>query len=579
MSQSDISDNLHAAVFRAQIDQLYLQLPRVLAYSLLVALVMSFMFANVLPASRIATWMVTMLIVLLVRTVLYFHYRHNQRNHPDVYWARRFVLLAGLSGIVWGMAGVALFVPERLELQALILLVLAGMGAGSAAVLPMYLPAFYAYFPVSMAPAGVMLVSQGESFHVMMGIFDAIFVLGLLTFGRAVGDAFRSSLEFRFENIELVKILQVQTQELERANLAKSKFLAAASHDLRQPMHALTLFAEVLDREASDEKISALADSIRTSVNALVRLFDSLLDISRLDAGVLIPEISIFRVQDVIDRVIIDCRPQADEKGLELSHGECPCFTETDPVLLERILRNLVSNAIRYTTVGRVCINCHDSEDMLKISVSDTGAGIPAGEQENIFQEFTQLGNPERDRSKGLGLGLSIVRRLARLLNHPLELNSKPDEGTTFVLQLPLRVALNRDRVMEPVVSPVNPGSCVLVVDDDTEVRAGMSALLVSWGYRVITTASADEAEAVLKSGQSQPDAMIVDFRLPENRSGTQFIRHLHETIDIAIPALLISGDTEPSRLQEAKYLGLELLHKPVAPARLRAWLNNATQR
>jgi len=288
--QSDkptVSTDLTAAVFKAQIDHLYRQLPRVLAYSVLVMLLLALMFRDAVPVIQIIVWLVAMVSVLLVRVALYFYYRSHHDDLPvrrwDLpvrRWARWFVLLAGFSGLVWGMAGIALFAPERLELQALILLVLAGMGAGSAAVLPMYLPAFYAYFPISMIPACVMMFIQGDSFHVFMGIFGVIFTLGLLTFGRAVGEAFRDSLGLRFENDELVSVLQSQKAELERVNMAKSKFLAAASHDLRQPLHALSLFSEVLDRQATDRNIRELAGNIRSSVGALERLFAALLDIS-----------------------------------------------------------------------------------------------------------------------------------------------------------------------------------------------------------------------------------------------------------------------------------------------------------
>ena len=573
-----VPPDLNAAVFKAQIDHLYQQLPRVLAYSVLVMLLLLLMLRDAIPASHMAGWLVAMIIVLLARTSLYFRYRFHRNDLSDCHWARWFVSLAGISGLVWGMAGVVLFAPAHLELQALILLVLAGMGAGSAAVLPMYLPAFYAYFPISMIPSGVMMFMQADRFHVFMGVFDIVFMMGLLTFGRAVGEAFRNSLKLRFENIELVRELQYQKDELERANLAKSKFLAAASHDLRQPMHALSLFSEVLDRQANDLKMRHLADNIRSSVNALERLFATLLDISRLDAGVLSPEIESIPVHAVIKRVINDCIPDAVNKQLDL-RSECSEFyTESDPILLERILRNLVNNAIRYTQAGSVTIRCEQASGCILLTVEDTGIGIASDQQESIFEEFVQLDNPERDRSKGLGLGLSIVRRLAGLLDHPLMVQSQPGHGARFTLQLPVREhpQPGQKESQHAIAEPYTRlDRVVLVIDDDPEVRAGMQLLLDSWGCTVTCAATAEEA-LQFAAGDTLFDAMVTDIRLPGDERGTRLVGTLRKLQGREVPALLVTGDTEPARLLEAQEYGLELLHKPVKPARLRAWLQKA---
>lgn len=562
-------------VFKAQIDHLYQQLPRLLAYSLLVSLALSVMLRNAVPASHVIGWFSTMLIFLLLRLLLFLLHRKNTRNNSTRYWSRLYVLFAGISGLIWGSAGVVLFAPAELELQALILLVLAGMGAGSASVLPMYLPAFYAYLPASMIPSGVMMLLQRDNFHVFMGIFDFIFLFGVLAFGRAIGDAFQSSLKLRFENIDLVAELERQKAELERANLAKSKFLAAASHDLRQPMHALSLFSELLEHDAPDQRTRELAIHINGSVTVLERLFSALLDISRIDAGVLKPDMEIFPLRRVVDRVFSDSLPVAEEKGLLLHVEYCDDFTESDPTLLERILRNLVTNSIRYTESGQVTIRCQSDAQHVLLSVEDTGVGIAADQQEYIFEEFTQLENPERDRSKGLGLGLSIVRRLAELLEHPLELESHAGRGARFSLTLPLRSAPQQTAANphpgEPEVS-TRLRLAVLVIDDDQDILEGTRQLLESWGCEVLCAATA-EAALEIAQGEQPLDALVTDFRLPEHARGTQLVASIRQIRNRQIPALLITGDMEPARLQEAQSLDLELLHKPVRPARLRAWL------
>jgi signal transduction histidine kinase/CheY-like chemotaxis protein len=562
----------------AQVDHLYRQLPRVLGYTLLVMCLLAYMTSGGVPVVNVVVWMCAMLVVVLLRVVLYLRYRSAASDPLDGPWAGRFVFFAGLSGFIWGLAGILLFAPDHLELQALVLLVLAGMGAGSAAVLPMYLPAFYAYFPISMAPAGVMMFLQGGSFHVIMGIFDVVFIVGLLSFGRAIGDAFRTSLTLRFENVELVAELRSQKEAAERANRAKSKFLAAASHDLRQPMHALRLFSETLSRRVTEPDVRRLATSIGTSVDVLARLFNALLDISKLDAGVLVPQITDFRVAKLITQVANDCRADAGEKGLYLEVADCPHVVRSDATMLERILRNLVTNAVRYTQRGGVAIRCLADAGSLRIEVADTGVGIPAEARDDVFQEFYQLDNPERDRTRGLGLGLSIVRRLADLLGHPVEFQSEPGIGSVFAITLPLASGPALSRPADSRTEPVPPphfNRAVLVIDDDAEVREAMRTLLEDWGCRVWLAADEAGALAQLESGEELPHAVVVDFRLPSGLTGVDVVQRIHERFSPDIPALLISGDTEPRRLQEAQASGLELLHKPVEPARLRAWLGN----
>ena len=563
------------AVLHVQIDHLYRQLPYLLIFSLPVALGLALMLRSAVPMEVVRAWLLVTIIFVLARLFLYLRYRKNDRQRPARYWAYWYVVLAGISGLVWGSVGVFLFVPGNLELQTLVFLVLAGLGAASVSVLPMYLPAFYAYLPASLIPAGAMMLNQGNDFHLAMGIFVFIFLLALLTFGRATGAAFRNSLELRYENIELVSMLEKQKNDLQLANLAKSKFLAAASHDLRQPLHALSLFSELLGKQAKDQQTRELADRISGSVSVLDRLFSALLDISRIDAGVLKPEFELFPIRRVAERVYSDSLPKARAKNLDLYLDCEEVYTESDPTLLGRILRNLVSNSIRYTPSGNVTIRCKPLGHSLQLSVIDSGIGIAANQKEIIFEEFTQLGNPERDKTQGLGLGLSIVKRLANLLRHPLELHSEPGKGTRFSLTLPY--------IERPILRPARPESkfaakgvqlalSVLVVDDDLDILEGTRQLLESWGCTVVTAATSENA-IQLAGEMKQLDALVTDLRLPEHEWGTQLVQSIRELRGSHIPSLLITGDLEPERLQEAREFSLDLLHKPVRPARLRAWL------
>jgi len=346
-----------------------------------------------------------------------------------------------------------------------------------------------------------------------------------------------------------------RTQELDAANKAKTRFLAAASHDLRQPMHALGLFVAQLRGCIAEPGTLALVGKVESAVTALQELLDALLDISRLDAGVVVPATADFRLQPLLTRLESAFAPQAESKGVRLRAAPTRLAVRTDPVLLERILINLLANAVRYTEHGGVLIGCRRRGANVRIEVCDTGVGIAESHRESIFQEFYQIGNPERDRRKGLGLGLAIATRLARLLDSRIELASRPGKGSVFAIEL--------------------RGVRVLVVDDDTLVRDAMTSLLKQWGCEVWSAGRGAEAESLLTQQRITPDAVICDYRLPDGETGIDVIRRLREIAGAGLPAALVTGDTAPERLREATDSGFALLHKPVQPAKLRLLLEH----
>lgn len=370
--------------------------------------------------------------------------------------------------------------------------------------------------------------------------------------------------------------IEERTRQLTLANQAKTRFLAAASHDLRQPMHALGMFISQLRDMISFPEARKIVDHAELSVAAMESLLNALLDISRLDAGILTPRFEDFPVVVLLDRMENSFGPSAREKGLSFHVMPCSAWVHSDPVLLERILMNLVSNAMRYTEQGGIVIGCRRRSERLRIEVWDSGSGIPKDKQREIFQEFFQLANPERDRTKGLGLGLAIVERLAHLLNHHLDLASTPGRGSVFAVE-----ALRAES--RPVTDILNamqavPGALdnvfAVVIDDEAMVREGMRGLLTSWGCHVLTAASGEEALARLEEHERMPDLIISDYRLPDNETGIEAIQRIQASLPVEIPAVLISGDTAPERLTEAKASGYHLLHKPVQPARLRTLLS-----
>ena len=361
-------------------------------------------------------------------------------------------------------------------------------------------------------------------------------------------------------------------KQLETANLAKSRFLAAASHDLRQPLHALGLFVAQLRGRVKAAERDRIVERIDASVAAMNELFNELLDIAKLDAGVLAPNRSEFPIAHVLDRIETNFAGPARDKALRLSVLPSAAWVCSDPILLERILLNLVSNAVRYTSRGGVLVGCRKRGDMLRIEVFDTGPGIPADQQQDIFGEFYQVAGAERDRRGGLGLGLAIVDRLCRLLDHPVELTSTVGRGSRFAVSVPAVAAQARPVARMPSIVPdALSGKLVVVVVDDLLVLEGMGGLLRAWGCDVVTAPS--EAAAVVGLAKRRPDLIICDYRLGNGATGFDVIARLRRLCGAAVPAFLVSGDTAPERLREARAGGYHLLHKPLQPAALRTML------
>jgi two-component system, sensor histidine kinase len=363
-------------------------------------------------------------------------------------------------------------------------------------------------------------------------------------------------------------------REAEAANRAKSQFLAAASHDLRQPLHALGLFAAGLTSVVREPSAHGIVAKINDCIETLEELFNKLLDISKLDAGVVQPVFSHFPIEALFARLRVEHEPLAVEKGLTLKIVASKSHVFSDAILLEQILSNLIANAIRYTpSGGRVLVGCRRRAQKLQLQVWDTGIGIPANQTEQIFEEFYQLDNPERDRRKGLGLGLAIVKRTAKLLGADVHLATKPESGSVFSLEIPIgnapRLAGTRVVLSEDLSTSAVEGSLIAVVDDEPEILDGMHTLLSEWGCETVCTDTLEQATQGLIRHARRPDAFLVDYRLREGVSGISVIRDLQARFGSDIPAVIITGETAPESLREVSGSGYQQIHKPLAPARL----------
>lgn len=483
------------------------------------------------------------------------------------------IMLNAIDGALWGSLAWVTLDTSTVVGSILVISTIAGMVGSSMSRLTPVLPVFMAFVTTML----LLLVSKvwtlGDPAYNSLGIVGIIFLTSVTLMARNSAKEIRASINLRFENSALLEKLQVKTEiaeaaqrEAEHANTAKSKFLAAASHDLRQPIHAQGLFLEVLSHTDQTPYQQELLASARAASEASSELLNALLDFSRIEAGVIDPQLQPFRLQPLLNKIENELALQADEKNIVYRSRETHTAVLTDPVLLELILRNLISNAIRYTDQGGVLVACRQHGKHAVLEIWDTGIGIAPEDQKEVFREFHQLGNPERDRRKGLGLGLAIADGLARAMGYELTLKSTPGCGSVFRLTLPLvSNAPESNVMMQSKARLLN--TRLLFIEDDEIVREGMLHLLLDWGCECDAAESIEEALALAQL--NVPDVIVSDYRLREQRTGVEAIAAVRNQIGCDIPALLITGDTAPTRLREAQASGIPLLHKPVSPGLL----------
>lgn len=555
---------------------MYAGSPATTVGSLLAAAGLAVAMYGQVPAVILAVWLIAMILHQARRV---YHYRGYLRAQPNADqiepWGRRYVAAAIAAGVLWGAAGYFMYVPDAPYRQALLYLVLFGVCAVSVIGLSAYARAFFPLVILTLTPGIVRLLMEWDSQALFLALVAAVVLGTSLFFGRNMNRLIADSLRMRFENVDLIDELTHQREIADRArhaaetaNRSKTQFFAAASHDLRQPLHALGLFAAALRRKLAGSEAETLVTNIGDSVEALENQFTALLDISKLDSGVIQPNAVDFSVAGTFDRVRTDFEVAAHDAGLELKIVATGCIARSDPVLVERILRNLVSNAIRYTKKGAVLVGCRRHDGGLRLEVWDTGIGIPEPEQNRIFEEFYQVANPERDRSKGLGLGLATVQRLAQLLGTEVTVSSVPGRGSVFRFELPRGAApqvVPEPAARDPDAKPDGlSGRRVIVIDDEAPIRDGMVAVLSLWGCRTVAAGSIDEALDRLPELDGYPDIVIADYRLREAETGIGAVRRLRYELGIDVPAIVVTGTAAPDSLHDIHESGLPTLYKPV---------------
>jgi signal transduction histidine kinase/CheY-like chemotaxis protein len=532
-------------------------------------------FWGAVDARYLMTWLAAGLVVALYRLAAWRAFRRRELTPPVARaWLRHAVIGAALNGTVWGSGALFMFPPGQFGLQLLYVFAVMMLSVSALFSFSVHLPTFFSFFLPSALPATLGLIAQGTAVHVYIAAGIVVFGTVVRRFVRQFNEVFLRAQALRFENEALVGQLTEKVQAVKLAAEAKSRFLAAASHDLRQPMHALNLYLGGLAGLELPAAARATLGNASQCAATMEEMFRALLDISRLDAGAVQPEPRDMPLAPLLERIRLELEPQARAKGVELRVRACQATVRADPAFVERIVRNLMSNAVRYTARGGILVGCRRREGSLRVAVYDTGPGIAAAEQRLVFEEFYQSGNPERDRAKGMGLGLAIVERLAKLMQARVMLASRPGRGSMFAVDLPLAAVASQPRApLHAAAAGSFAGSLVVVVDDEQAIRDATRDLLEQWRCAVVTAVSARDAVEKLGASPRAPDAIVCDYRLRGGENGLQVVEALRAEFNTDIPALLVTGDTGPERLREIEGSGVRVLHKPLQAHALRAAL------
>ncbi len=547
--------------------------PMMVAGQMLLELLFVALFWSQSSHESLLSWLGVMFALHSMEVMGWRRYK-NQFESVDQcrLWNRRYIHYSIAIGLAWGSVAL-LFYPQDMAYQTLLICVVLGLAAGAVTMNAVHPPTLYIFVLLSSLPLflSLLVVSKDVTHWILAGML-MLFLVMVLNAGRELSKTFWTSLVRRFENDSLIRQLTEQKMLAEAASRDKSRFLAAASHDLRQPLQALVLFSEALQDIAVEKNTVHLAGQIGKSVGALVDMFDELLDISRLDAGVVEVRWQHFQIRDIYDRLYVDYAPLAHAKGLLFELPTCRQVVYSDPYLLERMLRNLISNAVRYTSSGGVRVDCECLESTLQLKVVDSGIGMTEESTRHIFDEYFQVANPQRDRSLGLGLGLSIVKRIESLLGCKLEVTSVPGKGSVFAFSVTLGDAAQISQAfVANTASHDLSGVTVALVEDDREIRQTVSELMMQWGCRVTAGALPDEVMGTMEAHNLRPDILVCDYRLPQGLTALHVLKLARGIWGAEIPALVLTGDTEPQTLLEIQGSGALLLHKPIRPARLRA--------
>lgn len=556
---------------------LYKQVSSVLIGNIFIALLLTVFIYQYTSNVLSLYWMTVVIVLTAFRYVmLKQYYKYEREEKSVIWWGWFFAVTAFMSGCIWGATSILFLQTDDLVIMLFLLMTLTGITVGSSASLSNFVWSYYAFAIPAILPFSYVLIATGSSEFIVLSLMLSVFLLLQLVVAKKNQNTLDDSIVLRNENTELVQQLQIKNDIAESANLAKTRFLAAASHDLRQPLHAMSILLDVLGEKINNTEQTLIVEKIKKSSISLGNLLESLLDISKLDAGVVHVEIIPFKVEDVFDVLQDEFNTIAENKGLQIHFVSTTLSINSDVHIIERILRNLISNAIRYTETGKIVVGCRRKRGVVVVSVCDSGIGIEKSQFNIIFEEFHQLDNHSRDRSKGLGLGLSIVSRLTDLLGVNLLVESVPGKGSVFSIECPRNFSIQQTQVASTsyAYSTDLTEKKVIIIEDEEEISQALNLLLHGWGCNVIEiTTMQDVNKDILFSGK--PDIILADYRLANHVTGVDIIHAIYAHYeDRSIPAAIITGDSAPDRIQEIEKSGFKIMHKPVSGGKLRALIN-----
>lgn len=561
----------HDVIYKKQVELLYLQIPLVVSAVIIISTALAALFYSEKNHLYTILWLASVYIFSIIRIYFYFKWAKGNSTISVSHWAQMGVSFSLISGFQWAATTLIFFNSNSVIDVAILTLVLLAMisaAVGSSSVIPAAFAGYAA--PITIFLFSTLIKSGNPDYHIFAYML-VVYITASSLFCRNTYKSNMNGIRLSIENMTLIENLQTEKENAELANISKSKFLASASHDLRQPLQSMTLFTEALKENLNEPENLNLANRITNSHDALSELLNALLDISKLDAGGVEVQNTAFDIAEVISELYSEFQPLVSQKNQQLAISKSSNIIFSDPLITKRILQNLIANAVHYSPQeSMIIVETNVQNDFLLINIKDNGPGVPIEEQRQIFDEFHQLNNPERDRKKGLGLGLAIVKRLSILLGSQIQLKSSPGTGCNFYFKLPLATSEQRAETKEiPQSSNLTSlaNKQILLVEDEIDVREALAVTLKRWGCTVWQTDNIAGALAFVN--QQNIDFIITDYRLREHETGIDLLKEIHK-INADISGLIITGETGPEQIQEFLQAGHIVLHKPVKPAELR---------
>lgn len=553
---------MQSAVYTEQIRLLYKNLPVSLLGSGSVGFAITALLLPSVDTGPIAAWCAVLIVMLIWRTAAYFQFKKISLTDELARRLGRHTIIYSLGfGVLWAWLPAFYIAPDDLLIISNIGLFLVGVVAGALVTQAVFMPSLYAFLiPVALSSTTAMAVNAGS--YSYLAIIGAVYVVIAFAFAKRVHDMFIDTIKIRFENDELMQQLRREKRQAEEANLAKSQFLASASHDVRQPLHAMSLYVSMLKDDPGNTQI---VERLIDSLEALEGLYSRILEISQLDAGAIEVQLEPVPLAKICTQTVDRYQAVAADKGLSLEQQIDPdIWVMSDAILLGRVIDNLIANALRYTETGGVRLFTSSAPDRIALAVQDTGVGIAEDQLAHIFREFYQVDNPERDRNKGMGLGLSIVSRLSDLLGHEIAVQSQPAQGSTFTLTM---ASCSPNAQAEGIQSNTLPLGAfnALLVEDDQQAQQALALTVASWGGSVQTIRSVLEID----EAATRPDIVIADYRLPGDCNGLELLQLINKRFGQHLPGILVTGDTAPAVLKRLRDSGYPVMHKPVNAALL----------